>query len=403
MARAGAYSAFEWKPWDHQLECWTRGGKTGKRMRVGFDARWYNDSGVGVYVAELLHAMGSAPGNCELVIYENAQNAVPQLEGLGLTRITVQAAKYSVAAQIAFRRRAQQDRLDIFHSPFYAAPLGLTCPMVVTVHDLIPFLRRIHPWPKQAAIKLGYRAAVRRARRVIAVSATTAGDLGRILGVPPQRIATIHNGVSLEFSPVGKMSDELKSLQEKYDCRPPYVVVSSARNWRTKNLQGALKALQIASAQTEIKFQTVVYGPPEGVNALNSDDWNGLDLRRTGFVERLELAVLFRHAEAFLMPSLYEGFGLPILEAMACGCPVITSNAGALLEVAGRGAQVFAPGDSVGMAAAVAELLNDPNTRRCWQGNALTRARDFSWAKAAAETISVYDRIHAQAVAARAS
>jgi glycosyltransferase involved in cell wall biosynthesis len=379
-------------------------GKAIDLMRVGFDARWYNDSGVGVYVAELLRAMAAAPRSCELIVYENAQNPVPRLEGQCLTRIPVRAAKYSLAGQIELRRRAQEDRLDVFHTPFYAAPLGLTCPMVVTVHDLIPFLLRIYSWPKQAAIKLGYRAAVKRARCVIAVSATTAGDLRRILGVPQQRIATIHNAVSGEFSPAEKMSDELKSLQERYDCRPPYVVVSSARNWRTKNLQGALKALQIATGQTGTKFQTVVYGPPDGMDALGSDGgWGDLDFRRTGYVQRSDLATLFRHARAFLMPSLYEGFGLPILEAMACGCPVITSNVGALLEVAGRGAQVFAPDDSAGMGAAVAKLLTDPDTRRCWQGNALARARDFSWGKTAAETISVYDRMHAQTAAARAS
>jgi glycosyltransferase involved in cell wall biosynthesis len=276
--------------------------------------------------------------------------------------------------------------------------------MVVTVHDLIPFLFRIYPWPKQAAIKLGYRAAVKRANCVIAVSATTAGDLRRILGVPQQRIATVCNAVSGEFSPTEKMSDEFESLHERYDCRAPYVVVSSARNWRTKNLGGALKALQIATAQTEIKFQTVVYGPSEGIDALSGHGGSdGLDLRRTGYIQRSELAALFRHAQAFLLPSLYEGFGLPILEAMACGCPVITSNAGALAEVAGNGAQVFAPDDSAGMGAAVAKLLTDPNARRCWQGSALARARDFSWRKAAGETISVYHRIHAQAAAARAS
>jgi alpha-1,3-rhamnosyl/mannosyltransferase len=176
-------------------------------------------------------------------------------------------------------------------------------------------------------------------------------------------------------------------------------VVSSARNWRTKNLQGALKALEIATGRTQIKFQTVIYGPSAGIDALDSG-WEGLDLRRIGYVQRPDLAALFRHAQAFLMPSLYEGFGRPILEAMACGCPVITSNAGALLEVAGRGAQVFAPDDCAGMGAAVAKLLADPDMRRCWQGNALARAQDFSWDKAAAETISVYHRIHAQAAAA---
>src|SRR5262249_19772869 len=120
-------------------------------LRVGFDARWYNDSGVGVYVAELLRAMAAIEGRgFELVVYENPQNPVPQLVGLGVSRVAVSALRYSLAEQFEFRRRSRLDRLDVFHSPFFAIPLGLRCPVVVTVHDLIPFLFPIYNRPKQA-------------------------------------------------------------------------------------------------------------------------------------------------------------------------------------------------------------------------------------------------------------
>ncbi len=374
-------------------------------MRVGFDARWYNDSGVGVYVAELLRAMTAAEQpRFELLVYENPLNPVPELEGARFVRVAVKARKYSLAEQLEFRTRAKQDRLDVFHSPFYAAPLALSCPVVVTVHDLIPFLFPIYNWPKRALIKMGYRSAVRRACHIIAVSDTTAHDLQRILNVPPEKITTIHSAAAKDYSPSVSEADELESLCRKYNVRPPYVMVSSARNWRTKNLQGALQALQIAALQSGIKFQTVVYGPPEGIRALSAlERCAGLDLRGTGYLQRSELSAFFRHAHAFLMPSLYEGFGLPVLEAMSCGCPVVTSNAGSLPEVAGRGAQVFAPEDCAGMGAAVAELLRNPEARRDWQGKALTRARDFSWSQAAAETISVYHRIDTQAISSRTS
>src|SRR5262249_46225723 len=105
-----------------------------------------------------------------------------------------------------------------------------------------------------------------------------------------------------------------------------------------------------------------------------------------------ELAALFRHAHAFVMPARYEGFGLPVLEAMACGCAVITSNAGSLAEVAGDGAQVFAPQDVAGMAGALSGLLLNREEPDHWRAAALRRAADFSWHKAARETISVYHR-----------
>src|SRR5262249_33651963 len=227
-------------------------------------------------------------------------------------------------------------------------------------------------------------------------------DLQKILGVSRARITAVPIAASPEYSSREIEIDEAKRLAAKHNVNSPYVVVSSARNWRTKNLEGALQALQLAAGKSGIKFQTVVFGPPDGVEATGpAQRWATLDLRPTGYLQRSDLAMLFRNAEAFIMPSLYEGFGLPILEAMSCGCPVITSNAGSLLEVAGRGAQVFDPHDIASMAAAVAGLLRNPEERLRWKAAALARAADFSWAKAAAETISVYDRVHSQAVSNR--
>jgi glycosyltransferase involved in cell wall biosynthesis len=108
------------------------------------------------------------------------------------------------------------------------------------------------------------------------------------------------------------------------------------------------------------------------------------------------LAILFRHAQLFIFPSLYEGFGFPVLEAMSCGCPVITSNAGSLAEVAADGAQTFDPSDVRGMAEAIKTLLRDPDESECWRQRGLNRARDFSWEKTAEQTISVYQRAYRQ-------
>jgi len=307
-----------------------------------------------------------------------------------------------LADQLEFRRRSRLDRLNVFHSPFFPIPLGVRCPVVVTVHDLIPFLFRIYNRPKQALVKMAYRMAARHARHIIADSENTAADLQKILAVSPDRITTVHIAASPEYSSRETEIDAAKRLAAKYNIGCPYVVVSSARNWRTKNLEGALQVLQAATQKSGIKFQTVVFGSPEGIEAAGpAQRWTGLSLRQTGYLQRSDLAMLFRNAEAFVMPSLYEGFGLPILEAMSCGCPVITSNAGSLLEVAGQGAQVFDPHDITSMAVAVAGLLQNPEERRRWKAAALARAADFSWTRAAAETISVYHRVHGQAVSNR--
>jgi glycosyltransferase involved in cell wall biosynthesis len=366
-------------------------------MRVGFDARWYNDSGVGTYVAGLLRAMAAADREFELLVYEHPQNPVPGLDNLPITRVPVQAPKYSIAEQRELRARARTDRLDIFHSPFYPVPIALSCPVVVTIHDLIPFRFRVDSWRKQWMVKMGYRAAVRRARHIIAVSRHTADDLAKILGVGSERVTVIHNAVSTDYYCTEGRSGEIEYLQEKYGIRLPYLLAASARNWRTKNLEGALTALEMARGQSGAPFQTVVFGPAEGLDALNAEQrWPLLNLRRTGYVPPADLAGLFRHAQLFVMPSLYEGFGLPVLEAMSCGCAVVTSNAGSLAEVAGAGARIFHPLDVAGMAAAIDRLLRNPEELDCLRMSALRRAADFSWDESARQTISVYHRIQDQ-------
>ena len=362
-------------------------------MRVGFDARWYNDSGVGSYVAELVKAMAPLQQDVELIVYENPRNPVPGLDELPIERVPLSSPKYSFLEQWELPRRCREDKLDIFHSPFYVVPLVAPCPVVVTVHDLIPFLFRIYAWPKQQMIRMGYRLAVRQSTRIIADSHRTAQDLQDLLKVSPAKITVIPMGVSQSDFHANQNEGELDDLRRRYDITVPYVMAASARNWRTKNLKSALQTLILSRRKTEVSFQTVVYGPGNGLEALQpGNDWRELNLRRLGYVPARDLGALFRYALLFLMPSLYEGFGLPALEAMSCGCPVVTSNAGSLAEVAGSGAQTFAPNDVEGMAGAVAQLLHHPEDVKKWRNRALQRARDFSWERAAEETISVYHR-----------
>lgn len=363
-------------------------------MRVGFDARWYNDSGVGTYVAELLKALVPLQGSdFELVIYEHASNTVPSLPANILERINVRSTRYSPFSHLEFRQRAREDQLDLFHSPFYPIPLGMPCPVVVTLHDLIPFCFPARNRLKNFVVKCGYRMASSRSRSIIAVSANTATDLQRILGVSPEKIAVVHNAASsLHFHSDGSEAEAVE-ITKRFGISSPYVLAASAWNWETKNLATALRALQLAQQESAVQFQTVIYGPPEGIQAAGGGEtWKDLNLVQTGHLAAADLAALFRHAQLFLFPSLYEGFGLPILEAMACGCPVITSNAGSLPEVAGDAAQIFDPADATGMARAATTLLLNPIESAQWRERGIRRAADFSWSRSAQKTLSVYHR-----------
>lgn len=361
-------------------------------MRVGFDARWYNDSGVGSYIAGLLPALVLA--GCEMVAYVDLKNLMPELNGLSVKVVPITAGKYSPFASSEFQARARKDKLDLFHSPFYVMP-RLKCPVIVTMHDLVPFLFPIYPRWKQALVKVGYRSAARKAAHVIVDSQNTANDVQKILEVPQEKITRIYLAAAQDIFYPDCKEWELERLQQKFGLSQPYFVAASARNWRTKNLQGALAALAQAQSDSGIQFQTAIYGWTEGLNAANHDDelLQKLNVRQIGHIATEDLAVLFRHAHGFVMPSFYEGFGLPLVEAMACGCPVITSDRGSLPEVAAGGAQCFAPDDISGMAAAITELLRSPEELKRRREEALKRSADFSWNRSALETMTVYHQV----------
>ena len=360
-------------------------------MRVGFDARWYNKSGVGSYVAGLLPALARA--GCELVVYVDPSNPVPGLDKLKLQIVPVRSGKYSPLSSLEFRRREKADKLDLFHSPFYAMPL-LECPMVVTIHDLIPFLFPIYPWWKQKIVQAGYRRAASRAAHIVADSLATASDVQQILNVPGEKISPVHLAADPDNFHPCISAGELDGLQRKFGIRAPYVVVAGAGNWRTKNLKSALEALIIARKDADREFQTVMYGSAAGLLVPGIRDLaHKLNLIPTGYIDTPELAALFRHAHGLVMPSLYEGFGLPLVEAMSCGCPVITSDRGSLPEIAGTGAQCFDPFNISAMAEAIVALLRSPEELQQKKAAALRRAADFSWDKAAQETIWVYHHV----------
>ncbi len=327
----------------------------------------------------------------EIIAYEDPRNALEHVKGDRIRKVPVHARRYSVDEQFELARRSRVDRLDVFHSPFYITPVFASCPVVVTIHDLIPFLFKIYGPAKQQVIKLGYRAAVLKAARVIADSENTGNDLKRIIGVPEGKVRVVHLATSSDCFHPKQEVDEIDHLITRYGISQPYVLILSAKNWRTKNLSVVLEALSICRQQVGFDFQTVVVGPPDGFyEASRQKAVGAANLVATGFVPAADLAKLYRSAQVFLIGSKYEGFGLPLLEAMSCGCAIVCSSGGSLAEVAGSGAVLVDPEDAVRMGHAVARLLCDPAERQQQKKRAEQRAADFSWTQAARQTVSVY-------------
>lgn len=360
-------------------------------MRIGFDGRWYGYSGVGNYVSGLLQAMAGLDEDLDIVLYEDRWNPLDHIQSQRIHKIPVHAKKYSLSEQFELARRCRADRVSVFHSPFYIAPWFAPCPVVVTIHDLMPFLFKIYNLPKQKLIQLGYRLSVKKAACLIADSESTAADLNRILDVPSDGIRVVHLATSREHFHAEQDAGETEYLAAHYGIRQPYVLTFSAKNWRTKNLGVVLEALAICRQQVQSDFQVVVVGPPDGFREAAQQGAIKLEnVLATGFVSNPDLARLYRGAEVFLIGSKYEGFGLPLLEAMSCGCAVVSSNGGSLREVAGPDAILFDPDNPMEMGQATARLLSNPDERRRQQARSKKWAARFSWEIAAKQTVSVY-------------
>lgn len=337
----------------------------------------------------LLNALARQQGRYRLLLFENASSPVP-VKCDNVQRMRLRNGRYSLAGQAELAWHLARQRVDLVHCPFYVAPMAATCPVVVTFYDLIAFRFCTYGAVKRALIKAGYKAGVRKAAGIVVCSKRTAYDCAEILGADLERTRVAYAGRSQEFS-IHSKPDEVDDLQRQYGVRRPYILLLGSKHWRTKGLGLALKAL--ARCKESHDFQIVWVGAEE---ALNEDpDAKGAEVSevlKCGFVPNSDLARLYRQAHAFLLPSLYEGFGMPLLEAMSCGCPVVCSDGGSLPEVAGSGA-VVVPRDLSRMADAVSAFLVDDNLRQEQKGRALARAQEFSWDHSVEIVLRLYEDI----------
>lgn len=363
--------------------------------RLGIDARKLADYGIGSYLHGLLeqYAQMDPPGGLVVLIGRENRHLLPELpESWRL--VEVDTPGYSVWEQATVFAAALRAGVDVLHVPHYVLPWLLPRRMVVTIHDIIHVL-----FPEFLPSSLGFayarisiRAAVRRARRVIAVSRTTADDLRRLFGATEDRLRVIPSGVDPAFLAPGD-KDEDERLRARLGVSPPYLL-HVGNHKPHKNAEGLLKAYQLLAHDRRgpaPPLYMVGGFQPDGELARRASAMGlASQVRCLGYVEKDELAALFRGATAFVYPTLYEGFGLPVLEAMACGVPVVAGDISAIREVAGDAVLKVNPRDVVELAAAMRRLLTQDDLCEDLRARGRTRAREFPWRKAAEATLAVY-------------
>jgi len=364
---------------------------------VGIDARKLKDFGIGSYIRNLLESVGKRPESFEYRFRVYVRKA--DLEDLPDLPAHFEVAHdespgYSLAELTRFAWKLFRDRLDLFHATHYVLPPLYKTRAVVTIHDIIHLL---YPQflPSRAAhfyARAMIRRALKRADRIITVSYNTKRDLADYFGIPGSRTEVIYNGVSGRFRP-DIPEAERRRAAGKYGLASPYLLFLGGEKPH-KNVQNVVRAFGEARRKHGLPHSLVLAGPlphnPARLDALVAALELTGSVARPGIVEEEDLPGLYAGASAFLYPTLYEGFGLPVVEAMACGTPVLTSSTSALQEIAGGYAYLVDPMDVDAIATGIALLATDEKVRSDFIELGKKRALDFSWDKAAERTLEVY-------------
>lgn len=292
--------------------------------------------------------------------------------------------------QIGVSLSARRAGAALLHMPGGLGPVRPLLPMVVTIHDTIVlrFPNLFRSWQRQYT-RFVLPQLARAAAAVITGSEATRADLVEDLRIPPDRIAVVPYGVDAAFAPVAAESDEARRVVTRYQLPSDFVLSVGAVEPR-KNLRRIMDAVHRLREQPATAAIALVHAGPEG---WLIDDVPRDTARFLGYVPAADLRVLYGLARALVYPSLWEGFGLPVIEAMACGCPVVTSTVSALPEVAGGAALLVDPTATEELAAAIGRVWTDGDLRRQLVARGRERARTFTWERTARETVGVYERV----------
>jgi len=343
------------------------------------------------YTVNLLRELPAAAPDLALACSVRDPGDIPADVPQAVRRIALDVKSPYRRIPLSFPALARREGAALAHSHYFVAP-RMPCPSVVTVHD-ISYARAPELFSRRDRTLLRFvRGSVRRADRVIAVSEFTRGDASELYGLDPAKIVAIPNGVGAAFHPVEGAKER---VFHRFGIDRPYVLCVGALQPR-KNVPLAIEAYaQVAGRGTDCEF--VVAGGDRGgrLDVLDAILRTGLTgrIHLVGRVEDAELPALYSGARALIFPSLYEGFGLPALEAMACGTPVVASNTTGLAEAVGDAGLTVDPRNAEELADAVRRLLDDSALSDRLVAAGLARAAEFTWGRTAAATAAVYREV----------
>jgi alpha-1,3-rhamnosyl/mannosyltransferase len=367
-------------------------------LTIGIDCRCIHDrrDGIARYISQLVAGLCAAEGDHRIVAFVDAARRLPDAIASASAKLRSHAIPIPVfhpRGLWAWRSILREQPIDLFHAPYHVwAPARLPCPMITTVHDLIydrypQYMPHGYTWP---AYKIMSAHAVSHSSHILTVSQATKRDIVRFHRADARKITVTPLGVDARFTPAID-ARRREQVRERYRLPKAYTLALGARRLHknTRRLMGAFTKIA-----HDVPHTLVLVGSAKAAERWPSPALAAL--RRDGrlieleYVADADLPALYALADLFVQPSMIEGFGLPVIEAMACGCPVVCSNTSSLPEVAGDAALLFDPSSTHDLAATLLRALSSVGLRQELAQRGRRRAAIFTWERAIAETLSVY-------------
>ncbi len=364
--------------------------------RIAIDGRELSGyGGVSTYLSNLIKNFKK--NNCDFFLPVKDDLLVP-LEGFKVDKLKIPSFLYSNFTWINFvlPEYLKANKIDLFHSPFFTLPLIKKCKMVVTIHDVIFNVNSSwFPLKNLYSFKLFTWTAVKSADKIITISEKSKSDLVKYYPASKDKIVLIPLAASEVFKPLGNTEGIINNygLQEKF-------ILYVGKLEKRKNIVGLIEAFERLKYQSNIPHQLVLvgsygFGANEIVQKISKSPLKR-DIVHIKKTNNKDLVGLYNTADVFVYPSFYEGFGLPILEAFACGTPVLCSNTSSMGEIASEAAVLFNPERIEDMANKLQEVIKNEDLKNKMAEKGLQRAKDFSWQAAAQKTEEVYAELLAE-------
>lgn len=367
-------------------------------MRIAIDARKLHDFGIGTYIRNLLRGLAKIDQTTEYVLLCNRDDlAVAASLGPNFRAVLESAGHYSITEQISIPLAVRRERVDLFHAPHYVLPALTPGPTVVTIHDCIHLM-----FPQYLKHRMAYayaRAsmwiAAHKSDRIFTVSEQSKRDILKFFNVPPEKIVVTPNAIDDRFS-IEPSEEDVRRIRERYQLSHPYILYAGTIKPH-KNLERLIEAFHYVRSQGRSELELLIIGDEISKLQALRRAVHKYKLHRSvrfhGYVPDKTLAVLYRLASVFVFPSLYEGFGLPPLEAMASGTPVVTSNVSSLPEVVGDAAVLVDPYSADAIADGILKVMHSAHLRAELRARGFARVQEYSWASSVRRVRDVYGEV----------